>query len=287
MSNFSVNRKGLSVTAIIVIIAIIAIVVMSAGSFVVSLLADWLPSYFPMPPGTRITGSGTLVTREMAFSGFRVVEIGSTFEVEITRADSYYVSVTADDNLFDYVDISKMGDTLVLDLKQGYSYSSITVRARIKMPELNELILSGATRAYVEDFGSSNRLIVSLSGASSLDMEDMSVGGLEIGVSGASIARGDVVSSGDVKLTLSGASRSELSGRGRNLVLSVSGASDAKLSRFSVHDAYVKLSGVSNASIDLDGRLDANLSGGSGLTYSGTATLGEIEISSGSTIKRG
>lgn len=287
MNRLLANRKGLSVTAIIVIVAIIVIAVISAGIFVVSLLADWLPDYFPIPTGGKITGSGTLVTREMAFSEFRVVDVGSTFKVEITRSDSYFVSITADDNLFDYVDVYKTGNTLVLGLKQGYSYSSITLKARIKMPELNELILSGATQAYVEEFSSSNKLVVSLSGASSLDMADMSVGGLEIESSGASIVRGEVVSSGDVKLTLSGASRIELNGTGKNLVLSASGASDAKLSRFSVHDANVKLSGVSSASIDLDGRLDANLSGGSGLTYSGTPTLGEIEISGGSTIKRG
>jgi len=60
----------------------------------------------------EVTGSGTLDTQEMDFSDFTRVEVGYAFEVEIVRSDSYTVSITADDILFEYVQVSKEGETL-------------------------------------------------------------------------------------------------------------------------------------------------------------------------------
>ena len=48
-----------------------------------------------------VVGSGSLVTRDMDFTGFTAIEVGNSFEVRITRSESYNVSITADDNVFD------------------------------------------------------------------------------------------------------------------------------------------------------------------------------------------
>ena len=50
-----------------------------------------------------IVGSGELETREMEYSGFERLDIGSAFEVDITRGDSYSVIITADDNVIEYI----------------------------------------------------------------------------------------------------------------------------------------------------------------------------------------
>jgi len=51
-----------------------------------------------------------------------------------------------------------------------------------------------------------------------------------------------------------------------------------------VVNADVSLSGGSRATINLDGRLDADLSGGSNLLYIGDPTMGDINTSGGSTV---
>lgn len=55
-----------------------------------------------------------------------------------------------------------------------------------------------------------------------------------------------------------------------------------ELSEFTVHNARVNLSGASRATIDLDGRLDADLSGASTLLYIGEPTMGEVSVTGGS-----
>jgi len=125
-----------------------------------------------------------------------------------------------------------------------------------------------------------------LSGASSLD-PDVSAGYVEINLEGASHLKGTVTASENAKLIISEASNVELTGEARNLHVEIcSGASVLELSNFSVNNADVNLSGVSSATIKLNGRLDANISGASQLYYIGEPTMGDINTSGGSTISK-
>jgi hypothetical protein len=52
-----------------------------------------------------------------------------------------------------------------------------------------------------------------------------------------------------------------------------------------VTSAEVDLSGASHAVISVSDRMDVNLSGASGLEYSGDPKLGSLNVSGGSTIR--
>ena len=270
------RSRGMSTLVLVFIVVGVMLAVTAA-------LILW---YRPFGPPGRITGSGNLATEEMDFSDFTIVEVGYAFEAEITQSNSYSVSITADDNLFDYIQVSKTGGTLRIGLKPNYSYQSLTLRAEITMPDLQELEFSGATHGTVEGFSSLHNLVLDISGASSLDMVDVSAGDIEINLSGASTVTGGITASGDAQLDISGASTIELEGAANDLLTIVSGASRLELSDFPVHNANVNLSGASQATINLDGILDADLSGASHLYYIGEPTLGDIETSGGSTISK-
>jgi hypothetical protein len=59
-----------------------------------------------------------------------------------------------------------------------------------------------------------------------------------------------------------------------------------KLAGFTVNNADVSLSGASNGTVNLSGKLDANLSGASKLEYIGEPTMGAINTSGASTISK-
>lgn len=218
----------------------------------------WAPGLVP-----RVSGSGRLETKEMDLSDFRRVEAGGTFEVDIVQGESFETAITADDNLFEYLDVSVRGDTLRLQLRPGRSYTNTTLKARIVMPSLRELRVSGASQARLEAFDSQGSLDVKASGASTLSGE---------------------VQAQELAIVLSGASRLSLAGNGGQLSLRCSGASSADLGDVSVGDADVNLSGASSATIDATGRLNADLSGASNLTYAGSPTLGRVSTTGGSSI---
>jgi hypothetical protein len=237
-------------------IIIIAIVAAVAVTCTVLILRGW--------PGGLI-GSGNLETEEYAFTNFTKVEISSAFEFEIEQSSSYNISVTADDNVIDYVQVSQVGQTLKIRLGRVTWLGPVTLRASVIMPHLHGLTVSGASRGTVSDFSST---------------ED-----LDITVSGASRVTGDITA-GNVEFDISGASTIQLEGSANDIDADVSGASRFNLDDFTVNNADVNFSGASSGTINLDGRLDADLSGASKLWYIGEPTMGTIDISGASTISK-
>jgi len=238
--------------------AIIIIVIVAAVAVICTLLIvrGW--------PGGLI-GSGNLETEEYAFTNFTKVEISSAFEFEIRQSSSYNISVTADDNVIDYVQVSQDGQTLKIRLGRVTWLGPVTLRASVTMPQLHGLTVSGASRGTVSDFSST---------------ED-----LDITVSGASRVTGDITA-GNVEFDISGASTIQLEGSADDMVASVSGASSFNLDDFTVNDADVNFSGASSGTINLDGTLDADLSGASKLWYIGEPTMGDINTSGASTLSK-
>ena len=210
-----------------------------------------------------LVGSGNLETEEYSFSDFKKVEIGSAFKFDIKRSDTYSVSITADDNVINHVRVSKSGDTLKIGMSTFGPLGSVTLEADVTLPQLVGLEISGASRGSISGFSSSDNLDIDLSGASRLT--------------------GDITA-GDIDIEISGASNIELDGSAGNLVAEVSGASRCSLEDFPVNDADVEFSGASSGTINLSGRLDANLSGASRLYYIGEPTMGNIDTSGASSL---
>lgn len=278
------DRRAASTLAVVLMV----VVVIAAFSLLVATALFLRPLIPVTGPGAEVAGSGRVVTKELQFTDFTAVHMGSAFQARITYSSSYRVSVTMDDNLFDYLQVSKEGEALAIGLKSGYEYryQSLTLRAEIQLPDLYELQMGGATRGTVQGFSSSHKFVLLISGASSVEIADTSAGDIEIDISGASRLSGSMTAIGDVRFTVSGAGAGTLGGKANSLLIVGSGASHAELSDFTVHDARVNLSGASQVTVNLDGRLDADLSGASTLLYIGEPTLGDISVTGGSTISK-
>jgi len=240
--------------------------------------------------GCGVVGRGETITQEEDYTDFSYVDIGSAFEAKIVQADSFSVTIKADESLIDYVDVSKIGDTLRINLKPHHIFTDFTLGAKtleaeITMPAIYGLYTSGATKTNISGFKSSEDFVLEVSGASSLKMENIEVGDAEFEISGASRVTGNM-NADDVEFIVSGASKVELGGTASNLLLDASGASNVDLTEFPLaEDADVKLSGASKATVNLKGTLDCDISAASSLYFLGNPTMGEVEVSGASTIK--
>jgi hypothetical protein len=240
-------RKAIIIIAIVVAVAVVCTVLVLRG---------W--------PGVLI-GSGNFETKQYAFANFTRVEISSAFKFEIKQSSSYSINVTADDNVIDYVQVSQDGQTLRIRLVTVPSLRLVTLRASVTLPQLHGLTVSGASRGTVSGFSST---------------ED-----LDITASGASRVTGDITA-GDIEFDISGASTIQLEGAANDMVATISGASLFNLGDFVVNNADVNVSGASTGTINLTGRLDANISGASTLWYIGEPTMGDINTSGASTLSK-
>jgi len=215
----------------------------------------------------RVSGTGRIVTEEFNIRGFSRIDVSHAFQVEVIRSSSYKVEVRIDDNLREHLRIEKRGETLVIALKpyRSYNLHNATMEAEVHMPDLRGIEASGASDVRISGFSSGQDFEADLSGASYLDGE---------------------ITARDVRIEVSGASRVRLQGEAEDLSLDVSGASNLDLEDFPVQDADIELSGASEAEVVLSGTLDIEASGASRLYFRGTPTMGRIDLSGASSIKR-
>ncbi len=230
-----------------------------------------------------IIGSGNLITQEMDFTDFTKLEISHVFQAKVTRSDSFFISITVDDNLLEYVVVRKSGNTLRIYLKAGYAYIGTTKMVEITMPKIDKLSLSGASQGDVSGFRSSDRLDFEVSGASSLNIDDLRAGDTGFEISGASHVSGGIeISEG--RFNVSGASSIDLEGFASDISIEVSGASQANLANFPVSNATVSISGASVVTVNASGTVEGNVSGASRLIYLDDPAL-TIEMSGDSTVE--
>ena len=214
-----------------------------------------------------VRGSGNVITEQFTFADFTRVRLQNTIAAEITRSDSFDVTVRADDNILDLLDVSREGDTLKMRLSPGVQLrGDVTLEATITMPDLDRLHLSGASTASVSGFSSQARIDIRLSGASSLE------GDLE--------AR-------ELDLEVSGASDVSLVGTATEITIDGSGASRLDIASFVVDIARVDLSGATEATVTVIERIDsADVSGASTLRYLGDPELGNVTTSGASSVEK-
>ncbi len=239
--------------------------------------------------GCTTGGLGNIVTEEKDFADFTYVSVEGIFDVKIDRSDLFSITVSADSNLFDYIAVTKEGQTLRIYLNPRHTFTDFTLPVRtlkaiITMPELHGLNLSGASKGTVNGFKSTQDFSLNVSGASSLSIKGMEAGDAAFEVSGASKVSG-AMNCKDADFEVSGASKVELDGSAKNAILNISGDSKANLVDFQLEDANVNLSGASEATVHAKGKLDAVLSAASSLYFLGNPTMGNINVSGASTIK--
>ena len=222
---------------------------MSRVQFLSLVVVVFLLAGCAVPFTTQLVPSGPLVTKDYDLSDFTAVAAGSAFEVEITRSDAYSVSVTVNENLVESLEVNVSGNTLRISLKPGFGLTgAATMKAKVTMPELTGLDLSGASRTTLAGFNSDKSLKSEVSGASTL--------------------RGDLTS-GDASFNVSGASKVNLNGSAQDLNVEASGASTVDLSNFASQNTVVNASGASKVIVAPSGSLDVEASGASTVRYTG------------------
>jgi hypothetical protein len=216
-----------------------------------------------------ITLAGTLVTRDFGLSGFDQVEAGCVFEVEIRQGADFSVSVSADANLVDRVQVTVADGTLRFDLQAAFSGSNVEqerIRAAVVMPALGRIGFSGASTAALSGFDSARPFAAALSGI--------------VLVSGS-------LTAGDTDITAVGVSTARLDGAGQALKLAADGLADVDLGGYAVADAALTVRGVSTVQVRPAGRLDVDAAGIAKVFFFGNPTLGSIVTAGLAQVARG
>jgi hypothetical protein len=230
-----------------------------------------------------------MAVREYEFKNFNRVKVGWAFIVDVFQGKTYKVSVTTDS--FQNIRVEMEGDTLSISYR-GIPWMDWIATfgekpsVRITMPDLNEIIVSGASEAKTVNFQSAHDFQARLTGASRLEVRNMAAANLHFSVVGAGKLTGDIKASGGAQFEVTGASSVDLNGSAVGITLQTAGAGHAELGRFAARSADIRLKGASTATVNLSDKMNASLSGASNLRWVGNPVMAEIHTSGASTLHK-
>jgi hypothetical protein len=168
------------------------------------------------------SGSGEIVTQEMDFTGFDKLDVSQGFNVEVNQGDDFSVIIRVDDNLVEFLQVEKVGDTLKIGLEGDRIYTTSNLRAEVTMPSLTGLEASGGSDVTVS--GTGEDITVDASGGSDADLASFSVVNANVVASGGSDVT--INASGTLNVDASGGSQVYYLGSPTMGQIETSGGSD-------------------------------------------------------------
>ena len=205
-----------------------------------------------------------IIEKVYDFKDFTELDVSSSFTVDVTQGSSFKITIMYPPEMKDRVKCSLQGDELNLSIKSGANFKGYP-RAVIVMPELKGVELSGAT---------------------SLNLNDLQGEEIDIDISGASSLKGKI-SYNAMKMEVSGAASVQLEGSANNAKFYLSGASKISGKDFNVTgELILDCSGASSITMTVDGDMYVELSGASSFNYYGEGNLLKPETSGASEIHK-
>jgi hypothetical protein len=213
--------------------------------------------------GSSMNGSGKIVTQDLKVKEFTGINAHGPFELEISQAESFKVTLSTDENLVSRVLVSLDRKTLKLSIEAPASFFPTVLKLKIEMPQIRSLNLSGHAGVSLSGFKSNEDFTLFAAGDSTL------IGSLEATI---------------IRFNLSEASRVSLSGAAVRLELECKGGSRLDLENLALTSAQVKLTEQSEAILDIEGRFDVILNDNSKIYYLGNPLFSNTSITGDSTM---
>jgi hypothetical protein len=149
------------------------------------------------------------VTLAYDFDGFTSISVPTVFGISVRQGAEHSIEVTIDEEAANRVEVTKEGSTLTIALLPGDAVIE-TLDARITMPVLDRIDLTGVVNAALYDFEQA-AMTINVGNVSNLRGDALRIGQLQATVSGVSrMDLGDIRPIGQADITVSGVSQTTL-----------------------------------------------------------------------------
>ena len=194
-----------------------------------------------------VRGTGQSIDKKFNVSDFKGIDVSSGFDVILVQGSSESLTLTAQENLFEYITAKVDNGTLKIYARNNLRPTK-PMKARITFHEISNLKVSGGGDTYSET--------------------PVNVEALDVYISGGGDFR-SVINSEKLKCSISGGGDTEIEGKTKDYNITVSGGGDLK-SKVNAGiitcriggggDLYLKNEAqASEAEIDIDGGGDVDM----------------------------
>lgn len=183
-------------------------------------------------------GNGNITTQERKVDDFKNIELSGTQKIILLQGETPGVKVETDENLQEKVQFLVKDGSLEIDTKGMGEFTKLVITVTCK--EISEITTTGVTEVKAENEIRSDKLKISASGASNIDMN---------------------INVKDLETNLSGAANVKLTGRANTNNASVSGAGILRAADLVTEKTLVKVSGVGKAKINATNEVKGGVTG--------------------------
>lgn len=198
--------------------------------------------------GDRVVGEGPSVTEKRSYDA-EICGVGVASGVDLILDDSVEqgeLLITTAQNIMEYVEIEKQGDTLNIGLRSGVSYKVDEIEVRMSPDNLNTFAASGGS---------------DVSACQELHFDS------------------------NITIAASGGADVSLRGSCRDLMVAVSGGADVDLGDMRAERVSAAASGGADLEVYATVAYDINASGGADVEYRATSATTNIHSSGGADIR--
>ena len=204
----------------------------------------------------KVIGEGDLQTETRNITDFSGVSASIGGKIYYKIDPVYKVEITAQRNILDVIQATKINGHLLLKVKDGVRIkSSEEIIVNISAPTADYFHVSGTGDLMVTGNISAADIDMSISGTGNLTMPSVSIGNK---------MKAEISGTGNINV---------LAGSAKNEELKISGSGKLLLEAVAAENAESKISGSGDIRINVSQRLDATISGSGSVYYHGNPVI--------------
>ncbi len=202
-----------------------ALLLLPACILVVDGDSDWHGPHWHSESGGKnsIRGSGVSKTETRTIGDFKKVQVNGSCDVSVSVGKAAGLTITADDNLLEYVVTEVRDGTLVVEMKSGSYSPSVHMKAYATAPSLESLAIHGSADADVSGL-SGDRFELSIEGSGDAKASGK-VGAVVAKIAGSGDINASNVEARDATVEVSGSGDVEVWAT-ESLTVSIAGSGD-------------------------------------------------------------
>jgi hypothetical protein len=200
--------------------------------------------------GETVEGNANIKKEIRDVNDFTGISVSGPFIVTVQQGNTFSVSVEADENLMQYIEVKKNGSTLQIAEMDGYNLRGTKgLRVTVQLPEVGELSIAGSgtinTQSAIKNTGT---IKFSIAGSGKIDAG---------------------VDAPEVDVDIAGSGTANLNGQTRKMSVSISGSGDCLAENLKSENCSIDIAGSGLAKVFSSTNLDVSIGGSGDVYYSG------------------
>lgn len=210
--------------------------------------------------GKGAKGNGNITTKTIQVADYDAINVVGSMNVTLVKGEEGTISITTDENLHEYLDISSSDGKLKITFKNTKFGIRSKKGVNITVPfiDVNDISLVGSGDIISKDLIKASFMDVSLVGSGDIDL---------------------VIDATDIDSNLSGSGDIGLKGNVTNFKAKVSGSGDFEARSLKAENTDAYVSGSGDLQVYAKKTLKARVNGSGDITYSGNPERIDTKVS--------